>query len=201
MTRLLLIRHAHVDSGSRLCGWLDVPLSRAGRARLQALVRRGTSREAPAALYTSPLARAREVADALAERWQLEPFPADAAREIHCGVLEGRRFEEIEREYPELWARNNAQAEDTFAWPEGESYADFRARVLAACGEIAARHPGQRVALVTHSGVIAQVLGTIRGRTAAAWEQDRPDPLTATEVTWTNGLPVAVLTYNDGDWY
>jgi hypothetical protein len=54
---------------------------------------------------------------------------------------------------------------------------------------------------VTHAGVISQVIGMIRNRAASVWAADRPDPLTATEISWENGAPGAVLTYNDRDWY
>jgi hypothetical protein len=57
------------------------------------------------------------------------------------------------------------------------------------------------VAIVTHAGVISQVLGVICNRAAPQSSADRPDPLTATEVIWSNGGPRTVLTYNAPDWY
>ncbi len=202
-TRLLLIRHAHVDTGAppgRLCGSLDLPLSAAGEAQLRAMHERQAVGTAPDALYTSSLTRAREVAAALSRLWNLPASTDDAVREIHCGTFEGMPLDEIERRYPDLWARNRAQTDDDFAWPGGESYQMFRLRILAGLGRIAGRHAGQRVAIVTHAGVVAQVIGTICGRPAAVWERDRPDPLAATEVAWDNGWPTAVLTFNERDW-
>ena len=202
VTRLLLIRHAHVDTGAsagRLCGWLDLPLSAKGHAQLETLHDRPLVRERPDALYTSTLGRAREVASVLADMWQLGVHPVEALREIHCGRLDGMILEEIRREYPELWARNRSQQDDDFTWPEGESYREFRQRVLTALSGIAARHRGERVAVVTHAGVIAQVLGVLKGRPAAVWEHDRPSPLTVTEVTWIDGAPAAVLRFNARD--
>lgn len=197
----MLIRHAMTAAGTRLCGWLDVPLTAAGRTELRRLLRRRRTRAVPDALYTSPLARAAEVAAALGDAWAVEPRPADWAREIHCGRLEGMPLDRLHRRCSELWARNEAQDDEAFAWPGGESYAQFRARVLDGLARVAAAHRGGRVAIVTHAGVVSQVLGVIRRRSAAVWEADRPDPLTATEVVWDNGLPSAVLTYNDRDWY
>ena len=198
MTRLLLIRHAHVDTGpgaGGLCGWLDLPLSPKGERQLLDLRNRELARERPAALYTSTLRRARDVAAALGQLWDLPPRPLDAVREIHCGELEGRPLDELARERPDLVSRNEAQTDDDFAWPGGESYRQLRARVVAAFSEIAARHPAQCVAVVTHAGVIAQVLGILKGRPAAAWEPDRPPPLTMTEVIWGNGAPSAVVRF------
>jgi broad specificity phosphatase PhoE len=126
---------------------------------------------------------------------------AEWAREIHCGQVEGMPLEELERDFPELWARNQEQSDDGFAWPGGETYGAFRARVLAGLKATATVHPGGRVAVVTHAGVISQVLGVVRRRPACVWASDRPEPLTATEVACEDGMPVDVLTYNESDWY
>ena len=149
-----------------MCGSFDVPLSEAGRDQLEALVRGPASRPAPAALVTTrTLRRAHDVAAVLGRAWTLEPQPAEWVREIHCGEVEGMPLEDVQHRFPELWARNEAQNDDTFAWPGGESYGDYRTRVI--------------------EGLRATVV--IRGRPAAVWEPDRPQLLTATKITWHNG--------------
>lgn len=183
-----------------MCGSFDIGLSRRGRAEVDALLQRIKAGAGPDALLTSTLLRAREVAEALGRTWNLSPQPAAWAREIHCGDMEGVPFVEIQRTRPELWDRNEAQADDAFAWPGGESYTDFRTRIMRGLQATAAAHPGRRVAIVTHAGVISQILGTIRRRRASAWAPDRPGPLTATEILWYNGAPTTVLSYNDADW-
>jgi 2,3-bisphosphoglycerate-dependent phosphoglycerate mutase len=200
-TRLALIRHAAIDTQARLCGCLDLPLSPAGRAALEALVRRPTHVEVPHALFTSTLKRATEVACALGRGWGLEPRPVVWAREIDCGDVEGLPIEQLRRDFPDVWSRNEAQVEDTFGWPGGETYAQFRTRVLAGLAAAAATYPCGRVVVVTHAGVISQVLGVVKGRPACVWESDRPRPLTATEVLWEHGAPRAVLSFSDPDWY
>ena len=199
-TRILLIRHAATDPGGRLCGSFDIGLSPSGRAALAALVQRLQGRPAPDALLTSTLLRAREVAEALGHAWNLRPQGVDWAREIHCGELEGVPIREIQRSHPDLWTRNEAQEDDAFGWPGGESYANFRRRILLGLAETAAAHPARRVAVVTHAGVISQVMGVIRGRRAAAWAPDRPRPLTATEIAWQDGAPATILNYDDPEW-
>jgi broad specificity phosphatase PhoE len=201
VTRILMIRHGSTNPRGRLCGSSDVPLSAVGQAELDRLVRRPAARPAPDVLFMSTLSRAQHVAAALGRAWMLQPQPAEWAREIHCGDVEGMALEDVQRRLPELWARNEAQNDDTFAWPGGESYANFRARIIEGLRSAVEAHQGGRVAIVTHAGVISQVLGVICSRRAAAWEPDRPLPLTATEITWHDGAPSAVLTYNDPDWY
>jgi broad specificity phosphatase PhoE len=157
--------------------------------------------DAPAALYTSTLKRARAVAEALASVWALQAHPRQSLSEICCGAVEGLPLGEVKRRFPDVWARNEAQSDDTFAWPGGESYRAFSARVLAGLAEITAAHPGQRIAVVTHAGVVTQVFGAIRGRSPAVWDADRPEPLSASEVTWVNGVPQAILSFNQSHWY
>jgi 2,3-bisphosphoglycerate-dependent phosphoglycerate mutase len=200
-TRIKLIRHAAIDTGRRLCGSLDVPLTAAGRAHVHSLIDLGRKQPVPHALYSSSLTRAVEVASALGRSWSIEPRLVEWAREIHCGDLEGIPLHDLQRDHPEIWARNQAQTDDGFAWPGGETYAEFRTRVLSGLRTAAIAHAGARIAVVTHAGVISQVLGAIKGRPACVWEADRPEPLTATEVACEDGVPIAVLTYNVADWY
>lgn len=200
-TRVVLIRHAPTDTDSRLCGSFDVPLTPAGLAQVQALLRRSPTRPVPHVLYTSTLTRASDVAAALGRAWGLVPQVAEWAREIHCGEVEGVPLAQLQCQYTELWARHQAQNDDSFAWPRGESYRDFRARVLSGLKAVTTAHVGRRLAVITHAGVISQVLGAIRHRPASVWAVDRPDPFTATEIAWIGGAPTAVITYNDPDWY
>ena len=68
---------------------------------------------------------------------------------------------EVQQRYPKLWEENEAQQNENFSWPDGETYRRFRRRVLRVVNAIARRHEGQRVLVVTHAGVINQVLGTL----------------------------------------
>ncbi len=181
------MRHAAASARGRLCGWYDAPLSAAGRAQLRVLIERARRDARPDALYTSPLTRARETALALADAWRLPAAAQEAWREIGCGSLDGEPMAAIQRAHPDLWRRNLAQEDEGFAWPGGESYREFRARVIAALDAVAATHPGRRLVIVTHAGVINQAVGAVRGYAAAAWEPWRPHHVTVTELVWGNG--------------
>jgi broad specificity phosphatase PhoE len=150
--RLILIRHAEpVESARGRCyGSLDVDLSAAGRAAARDL------RLPPlAAIYSSPRRRALETAAALGA-----PVVVDALRELDFGELEGRTYDEIAAERPELY-RAWMETPTEVAFPGGESYAQLRARVVAAVEELRARHAGETVAAVTHGGVVRAVLGHV----------------------------------------
>lgn len=172
-----------------------------GEVQLQSLVARVPKQTAPGFLFTSTLRRARQVAAALSRAWALTPQAAVWAREIHCGDVGGMPLNQLRREFADLWMRNEAQNDETFAWPGGESYRQFRTRILDGLRATAGAHAGHRVAVVTHAGVVSQVVGVLRGRAASACAADRPDPLTATEIVWSDGGLSGLVTFNCSDWY
>ena len=203
-TTLVLIRHGHTQdntpgASARLLGWTDAPLSRVGREQVRLLCLRLKDEPPdalPDALYTSPLRRARDTAAAVGAALGMRPRLHSALREIHCGTLDGRQLLDVQREYPDLWRRNMAQADDAFRWPRGESYSELRTRCLDAVQWIATAHPDQRVAVVTHTGFITQVLGALRGTAAARWDAFRAGNASLTEVSWT-GCGGTVETFDD----
>lgn len=203
LTRLRLVRHARVDTGpppGRLCGALDLPLSDGGRRDLATLQERAAP-PPPAALYSSDLRRAKETAAALATWWKLPCSIERAVGEIDCGRLEGMNILDLQRQHAEEWERNLAEQDDDFRWPGGESYREFRARVLSALQRIADRHLGRQVVVVTHTGVITQVIGSLRGVPAARWNHHRAAPLSASEVIWGPAGPAELMSFSQAAWW
>ena len=178
--RLVLIRHAESDCGSRLCGCYDPPLTGRGCAQVNQLRDCLTIRNRVDAIYSSPLRRTLSTAEAAPSSAEI----VDDLREICCGDLDGQPISEVTAGFSDLWARNLAQNDDDFRWPSGESYREFRARVLARINSLAARHRGERVLLFTHAGVINQTIGAIEGLRPAQWEPYRPGHASITEIEW-----------------
>jgi broad specificity phosphatase PhoE len=189
---IVFVRHGHVEDNShregiRLIGVTDVPLSARGleeAGQLAACFERAPQVDA---FYTSPLARARGTAEAIAHvigrAAQVDP----ALSEINCGELEGLPIAAVRADHPQLWQQNEKQDDEAFRWPGGESYAEFRARALGWLGRLTTRHPDGVVVAVTHSGFISQVLGAIQGLSPARWEANRPGNTTLTTITWSRG--------------
>ena len=82
--------------------------------------------------------------------------PRTGLREQNFGVFDGLSTLEIQAQHPELWAQWR-RFEADFALPQGESTRQFHARVMADLQEIAHRHAGERVVVVTHGGVLDMV--------------------------------------------
>ena len=202
-TRLLLIRHAHIDTGKagpRMCGWLDLPLSPVGELQLKRF-HDELSEFKSQAVYASSSSRARSTAETLASNWGLDLSIDPQLREINCGTLEGMPIQEVKHRYLDLWAENALQENSDFCWPNGETYRDFRRRVFMALSRIARQHTNARIAVVTHAGVIAQVVGAVKSLSPAVWERYRPAPFTATDVIWSGDAPLQLLSFNVTDWW
>src|SRR5712691_169701 len=195
--RLVFIRHAEAAEDDchghmRLCGWLNVPLTAQGQLEAESLRLVASELGPVESVYTSSLRRAVETASPLAAALGLKPRARAALREISCGWLEGLPVAEIESCYADVWQANLAQTDETFAWPGGETYRAFRARVLRAIRRLAREHMGRTLVIVTHAGVVTQVLGALTGESAARWEVFQAGTASLTEVWWTGDSGVLV---------
>lgn len=158
MTRVLLVRHAEPDEDARgrCYGRLDVGLSPAGLASAKHLAESLGDVELEA-VYVSPRLRAVQTAAALG----VMPTVDERLRELDFGELEGRTYDEIGREQPELF-RRWMDTPTLVRFPGGESFAELRERVAAAMGDIVAVDH-RTVALVSHGGVIRAALAATLG--------------------------------------
>ncbi len=152
MTTLLLARHGETDwnRDDRFQGHADPPLNAAGRAQAQALADR-LEPEDVHAVYTSPLRRAHETAEIVGARLSLTVGTVEALREIDVGSWSGLTRSDVERRFPEGYARWLALGP---GWEDGETYDQLGERVVPALLELGQRHPGERVLVVTHGGPI-----------------------------------------------
>ncbi|MFA4943251.1 MAG: histidine phosphatase family protein [Lentisphaeria bacterium] len=165
---LILVRHGRggPQRPGAFVGRTDVGLDDAGRRQAAAL-RPLLAESTPAAVFCSPLRRARETA-ALA----LPGVPATVLpelAEIHFGEWEGRTFAEIAAASPEevaAWIADEAG----YRFPGGEAIAEFRARVgwAAATLAAAAAAGAGTVVAFTHGGVIRTMICTLLGLPPAA---------------------------------
>ena len=153
-TRVIAIRHGETDwnAQTRIQGHTDIALNDAGlrqASRLaEALAGAGIT-----ALYASDLRRAMQTAQAIAVRCRLAVSADAGLRERDFGIFEGRTWAELERLWPEQANRWRERRGD-FAPDGGESLVDFSARCVGSATRLAARHPGETIALVAHGGVL-----------------------------------------------
>ncbi len=159
---ILLVRHgesapARPESPFPLVGGQgDPPLSPNGRAQAL-LVAARLRRSRLDAVYVTSLRRTVETARPLLELTGLEPVVEPDLREVHLGEWEGGLFRQHVAENHPLAVRMYAE-ERWDAIPGAESAESLARRVRGALERIAAEHPGGRVAVFTHGGVIGQAL-------------------------------------------
>jgi len=98
--------------------------------------------------------RARQTAEAIAAPHGMELRLEPRLRERHYGRFEGRTYEEIERIDASAYRRWR-ERDPAFALPGGgETLLALHQRVEAALRDLARRHTGETVAVVTHGGVL-----------------------------------------------
>src|SRR5262245_35269389 len=141
-TLVTLVRHgetsANVDGVWH--GSIDTALTPRGRSQAERVAEHlARTRGDAAALYASPLARARDTAQAIAARLGLAPSLEPDLREYHLGDWEGVSYATLAREH-RLFER--MQAEPDWQPGGGESARQVAERLARALRAIAARHPG-----------------------------------------------------------
>jgi alpha-ribazole phosphatase len=163
MTNVWLIRHAEPDASvhGRCYGSLDTGLSPAGREQAAHLAARLIA-EPFTALYSSPRRRATETAEAIAMPHGLAIAILPDFRELDFGDFEGRTYDDIAATHPDLY-RQWMETPTQVQFPNGESFAQMRERVLGAYRAVRARHDGQTIGLVAHGGVARIVLADALG--------------------------------------
>jgi broad specificity phosphatase PhoE len=165
---ILLARHGETgyNAERRFQGQGDVPLNERGLEQARELAELA-KREPLAALYASPILRARQTAEVVAEATGLEPRYDRRFAEHDVGEWQDRLFDDVERELPDAWARWQAGGEE-WRFPGGESLAQQQQRVVAALVDVT--QDGDLPALVVcHRGVIRSALCHTRNEGLSAY--------------------------------
>lgn len=155
---IILIRHAIPVRKELESGVADPELSPAG-VRQSELLAEYLSSESLDALYASPMRRARETADPVAQLTGLDVGIVD-------GVAEFDRNSEWYVPVEELKAANDPRWQELMdgTWQGTDETEDqFVNRVVDAIETIIGRHSSQRVAVVCHGGVINAYVARILG--------------------------------------
>ena len=195
--KLILIRHGETEWNKqrRIQGCRsDTRLSPKGLEqadRLAAVLRK----ERMDAIYSSPMKRASETAQVIAEACKLQVQVFNELREIDAGELDGLFERELTGPYETAWKefRNgNASA----PLPGGESLQDVRKRTSWAVDRMLEKHIDGTVVVVAHLlanlAMVCQALGINLGQIARF--KQAPASITILELT-TQGN--SLLLFND----
>lgn len=159
MTRLYIIRHGQTDSNVRstYLGHTDIELNSVGLEQAQLLAERLSDIHFDA-LYTSPLIRAVQTAEAIAKK-QKNLFMT-----MNYGLIE-RDFGIWDNlTYDEIVSKSPAESREWFSnWvdyeiPDGESARTVHNRVGKTLDKIIENNPDKNVLIVSHLGVIRHMI-------------------------------------------
>lgn len=187
-TTILLIRHAMNDYivARRLAGWTpEVHLNEKGRAQAQALGARLAGTHL-AAVYSSPLERTVETAQAIAEPHGLTVICLRAIGESDVGEWTGQSLDELSK--TEAWRQVQA-APGSFRFPGGESFAQIQERMVTALEAIVRDHAGQVIAVVSHSDPIKAALAHYLAIPLDAFQRLLISPASISELAFTDDGP------------
>ena len=156
---LLLVRHALPERTDGDRATADPPLSERGRLQADA-TGEFLSGERIDAVYASPLQRACETAQPLAERLGMAVVTSQGLREIDPFGGAYVPAEEITTDHPVV----EQFVEDQYSLFAGEGgFLQFRSVVVAAVDAIVAENKGRRVAVFCHGTVIGTYLTALLG--------------------------------------
>ena len=161
-----VIRHGETEPNTRSAclGRSDVPLDSVGESQACALAAK-LGEVYPDAVYSSPLSRAKDTIAKLVEgRPGTDITEDERLIERDFGEWEDMSMPQIEAEDRERfgqWMKDFVG----YAVPGGESSAEVQKRVNSLIDELAPKHAGETVFLVTHLGTARHIISRCLGLT------------------------------------
>jgi probable phosphomutase (TIGR03848 family) len=194
VTLFLLVRHALTDvTGKRLSGSLPgFHLSAEGREQAERLGERLRPIRLTA-IYSSPLERCVETAEAVARGRNLQIRRLPDLDEVGYGRWSGRSLTQLAR--TSLWKRLQ-QSPSSVRFPGGETLSEVQGRTAAALEDIASRSPRGVIAVVTHADVIRLLLAHFAGIHIDLFQRLTVSPASVSALVLGDRIP-RILRVND----
>lgn len=172
--KFYVVRHCSTECSEKkiFCGSTDISLSPRGEEEAQALW--GAAKRLGAdAVFSSPLLRARQTAEAIVGGGDIPVFYDERLAERRFGHFEGT----------DCSRPDGAVCRYNFAvkYPGGESYLELAARVYAFLGEIAQRFAEKTVCIVSHGSACRIIRTYFREMTDAEFYAYSQPPGTVEE--------------------
>ena len=157
-TRLLLLRHGQTERSAqrRYSGRADLPLTELGERQAAAAAARLATTDNVAAVVSSPLLRARQTAQPVADALGIPLTVHDGLIETDFGAWDGLTFAEASAQDPDLHAR--WLTDTSVAPPGGESMDAVHRRVRRARDQLIAEHGTATLIVVSHVTPIKALL-------------------------------------------
>jgi phosphoserine phosphatase len=189
MTKILLIRHGHVEgiTPERFRGRADLALTERGRREAKAVAQRIAAGWHPKAIYASPLQRCTATATAISEACGGPPWRIlDALKDIDYGEWQFKTHQEVKAAAPRLFAAWFTTPQ-LVAFPKGESLQDLIARSADALRSILSQHADETVVAVSHDSVNRALLMQLLDQPISSYWRVSQDPCCINEIDIVEG--------------
>lgn len=169
-TEFFFVRHGRTDGNVRkvLVGRTDISLDALGCRQAIAVAEHFAKAVPPDVIVTSPLKRARETAQAIADRLSLPVEIEDDLAELNFGSYEGWSFDDIIAHEPEFAAQFRDIEIDAH-WPGGERLSAFHNRVRSVVDTLAIRYASHTAIVVAHGGVLGSLVSQLLNTPPNDW--------------------------------
>jgi len=193
-TLVLFVRHGTTPTtGKVLPGRArGLHLSERGREQAQRAAERIAELGKIAAVYSSPLERARETAAPIARLTKNTTRIERGLIECDFGAWTGQSLRRLMKK-PE-WSQVQ-RSPSTFRFPAGESFVEMQTRMVSAVDAIRRRHPGRTVVCVSHADTIKAAVAHAAGTPLDLFQRIVISTCSVTAIMYSDSGPI-VLTVN-----
>ena len=160
--KIICVRHTETEGNVRgyYNGISESPYTPKGLLQKAAvedeLVRIGQE-EPIAAVYASPIERAKRIGETVSKRLDVPFKTTDALREFNFGIFEGMTYQDAGKQYPDIWKAWMADY-DGYEIPEGDSFTAYHERVAEFIDTIKTKHDDETIVIVAHGGTVLSIL-------------------------------------------
>jgi probable phosphoglycerate mutase len=198
-TLVLLVRHGVTPTtGKMLPGRRrGLHLSDEGRRQADAVAVRLAALPRIAAIYASPLERARETAAPLAKARGLAVRIEPGLLECDTGEWTGLSLRRAAKRREWTVVQRHPSG---FRFPGGESFLETQTRMTATVQRLVARHAGATIVAVSHADPIKTLVAHALGTPLDLFQRIMIAPASITAIAWRpEGVSVLTVNAMDGD--
>ena len=196
-TLVLLVRHGTTPTtGKILPGRArGLHLAESGKEQARRAAERIAELGAIAAIYSSPLERARETAAPIAGALRKPVRIERGLLECDFGDWTGQSLRRLMKK-PE-WATVQ-RAPSMFRFPDGESFVEMQTRMADAVDRIRRRHAGKTVVCVSHADPIKALVAHATGTPLDLFQRIVISTCSVTAIMYTDSSPIVLSVNSTG---
>ena len=187
-TEFVFVRHGQTDGNltRNLQGQSNTDLDETGIRQVKLLALRLKNHPPFDAIISSDLKRTLDTAKILVDGIGGNIIPTPALREWNLGLLQGRSWDELQIEFPEIIKAFRNSRIDVEV-PGGERRSEMEKRIWDCLDGLACTYTGKRLLLVTHGGALRAIFRHIVGMPDGNNLLPQTSNASYNSCTWTAG--------------